>query len=399
MKLSSLARVSLFLCFTFLSIKALSQKQPIVSYNFDKCSTHEIFNFLDWGLASAPLVCGCGLEGQSLTLNKNQSITYPEAINQVFYNDFTIDFYVSIIPGDRPVDILSVQDKCGLDSTMTIKYLPKTDEILVELSENSGQFYSLMGKKGNQCWTRITIVRQTLNYSLYINNKLVELAQVSKEIPIAKTARLKLSGSACNDEKLNGRFDQLDIYNSALSPQDLKATYYSPNKIISKDTTIFEGASTKIEVGASCFDRFTWSPANDITNSITNTIASPKVTTTYKLTVNDKNCVDTSQIRINVIKPSDKACDKLFFPSAFTPNGDNLNDDIGISNTFIVDAIKHYEILDRWGGRIISFTAKNDRWDGRIRGQEPQLGSYIYNINYTCDSKDYSTRGSFVLMK
>jgi gliding motility-associated-like protein len=383
----------------FFCIKAFSQKQPIVTYNFDKCSTHEVFDFLDWGLASAPLQCSCGLEGQSLIFKKDQSIILPAAINQVFYNDFTIDFYVNIIPGEKPTDIITVQDKCGLDSTFILRYLPKTDEILLEIAENSGQFYSLMGKKGSQCWTRITIVRQSLNYSLYINNKLAELAQVSREIPIAKNARMKISGSLCNDEKLNGRFDQLDIYNSALSPQDLVKSYYSPNKIISKDTTIFEGSSTKIEVGSSCFDNFSWTPAATVTNSIANAIATPSTTTTYTLTVNDKNCVDTSKIKINVIKPSDKACNKLYFPSAFTPNGDNLNDDIGISNTFIVDAIKHYEILDRWGGKIVEFQNKLDRWDGRIRGQEPKLGSYFYNIGYTCDGKDFSARGSFVILK
>ncbi|HMP29776.1 MAG TPA: T9SS type B sorting domain-containing protein [Saprospiraceae bacterium] len=380
----------------------VAQKQAIATYNFDGCTLNEQYNFTDAGLTRNPITCGCGLENESMVFNGSQSLEYPSSINQIFFDDFTIDFYVSIVAGDKPVDILSVKSSCTLDSSIYLRYLPQTSELLLEISQNSGTYNGLRGVFKKNCWTRITIVRQALNYLLYVDNRLLDIAQPSTEIIPGKNARLRFAGSPCpNDDKLVGNLEDLNIYNVAVTPSDLNSTYYFPNTIITKDTTVTQGSTVEIEVGASCFDSFVWSPTSTLSgiNTIESVVARPDVTTTYQLLVNANACTDTSAVTVYVIAPEDKKCDELFFPTAFTPNGDNLNDDIGISNQFIITEIKHYEILDRWGGQIARYNDKTDRWDGIIGGKEAVTGSYMYNIRYVCDNKEYRASGAFMLIR
>ncbi len=77
---------------------------------------------------------------------------------------------------------------------------------------------------------------------------------------------------------------------------------------------------------------------------------------------------------------------KIFVPSAFTPNGDGLNEffkveTIGIRNFRI-------ELYNRWGERIFQADDKLFLWDGRYKGEIVDLGVYPYAITYT-DYLDY----------
>jgi gliding motility-associated-like protein len=75
----------------------------------------------------------------------------------------------------------------------------------------------------------------------------------------------------------------------------------------------------------------------------------------------------------------------VFIPSAFSPNGDGIND---IFRAVIHDDIREYQMMvfDRWG-RLV-FESKNPEmgWDGSIKGTTITVGSYLYVVTYT-DSK------------
>ena len=72
------------------------------------------------------------------------------------------------------------------------------------------------------------------------------------------------------------------------------------------------------------------------------------------------------------------ACSGLIFPTAFTPNGDGLNDRWGIQAL----GFQRYSLLiyDRWGGEVWSNGGNTQLfWDGRNKsGQEVPEGTYIY---------------------
>ncbi|OAV43772.1 choice-of-anchor C family protein [Lewinella sp. 4G2] len=90
--------------------------------------------------------------------------------------------------------------------------------------------------------------------------------------------------------------------------------------------------------------------------------------------------------------PSDPAfsrfCDagKVFAPTAFSPNGDGINDVFKVYTSTLEDAqISYYAIYDRWGALIyrnqnIAFESEEQWWNGRVDDQPAPAGLYVYVI-------------------
>jgi len=72
---------------------------------------------------------------------------------------------------------------------------------------------------------------------------------------------------------------------------------------------------------------------------------------------------------IRVVLPAD-----LRLPTAFTPNGDNLNDDYGAITRFAVQY--QLRVYDAWGKVIFYSEVPEERWDGTFRGETLPAGVY-----------------------
>lgn len=78
--------------------------------------------------------------------------------------------------------------------------------------------------------------------------------------------------------------------------------------------------------------------------------------------------------------------DKLFYvPTAFSPNGDGVNDLFRIFSGPAVERILSFGVFDRWGGRVfwVENLAPDDAlaaWDGRRNGQDPNIGVHVYLV-------------------
>lgn len=73
---------------------------------------------------------------------------------------------------------------------------------------------------------------------------------------------------------------------------------------------------------------------------------------------------------------------RLFFPNAFTPNGDGVNDSFVIKGTPITDFNMY--IYDRWGEVIWSSHSFETHWDGNDKNGDPvNSGTYVYVISGT----------------
>jgi gliding motility-associated-like protein len=77
-----------------------------------------------------------------------------------------------------------------------------------------------------------------------------------------------------------------------------------------------------------------------------------------------------------------RCCDGIInIPTAFTPNGDGLNDrfrpveDLGY---FIFSM----HVFDRWGQLV--YSGLHDGWDGNLGGKQMETGTYFYTITFGC---------------
>lgn len=72
---------------------------------------------------------------------------------------------------------------------------------------------------------------------------------------------------------------------------------------------------------------------------------------------------------------------KFAIPTAFSPNGDGLNDHFEIKGNFYGNF--RLQILDRWGQVIFISTIQQRGWDGKIKGQDAPVGVYVYSLTTT----------------
>jgi gliding motility-associated-like protein len=89
---------------------------------------------------------------------------------------------------------------------------------------------------------------------------------------------------------------------------------------------------------------------------------------------------------------------RLFIPSAFSPNGDGLNDIFEVLGT----AIQEYDlnIFDRWGGKMFQSTNIYNHWEGTAKGYEAPQGAYVYVIKVKDNKgKEYEYTGTVTLLR
>lgn len=127
-------------------------------------------------------------------------------------------------------------------------------------------------------------------------------------------------------------------------------------------------------------------------------VVSPEETTTYSVTItDDMGCTATDMITIFVRLPK---CDEtdVFLPSAFTPNGDGVNDILYLRSNFI-DQMELL-IYNRWGEEVFTTTKQTFGWDGTYKGTKLAPDAYAYTLRVVCiNQAEYTTRGNVSLLK
>jgi gliding motility-associated-like protein len=155
---------------------------------------------------------------------------------------------------------------------------------------------------------------------------------------------------------------------------------------IAQPDTLIEGNSLTLTVtGAAANDTYQWTPAASLaTPAAASTLASPSQTTTYKVVVTTADgCESSTTVTVNVIEPP-----KLTIPTAFTPNGDDVNDVFRMVGRDITE-IQTFVVFNRWGQEVYANAGNQlDGWDGTFKGQEQPSGVYAYYIEYKQKGSD-----------
>jgi len=87
-------------------------------------------------------------------------------------------------------------------------------------------------------------------------------------------------------------------------------------------------------------------------------------------------CLDTA-VYVVKVKPTYT----FYIPSTFTPNSDGHNEFFSGRGTGI--ATYHMLIFNRWGEMLFETNDYDYQWDGSFRGQQAQLGVYVYKFVVT----------------
>lgn len=121
--------------------------------------------------------------------------------------------------------------------------------------------------------------------------------------------------------------------------------------------------------------RYLWTPDNFLS---ADTVLAPYILTpssdvTYRLTVTAKgNCKTSDTVQMKVLF-------KPLIPTAFSPNGDGINDvwDIGFLKDYPSNRI---EVFNRYGQLVFSSIGYNRPWDGKKDGKNLPVGTYYFII-------------------
>ena len=104
----------------------------------------------------------------------------------------------------------------------------------------------------------------------------------------------------------------------------------------------------------------------------------------------------------NVSSASSEVCviieAKLGIPTAFSPNGDNINDFFSVSDGIY----NNFQMLiyNQWGTLVFQTNNPSPGWNGTFEGSEAPSGSYSYRVIFqNADNTSVNRSGTFVLIR
>ncbi|MGZ3916703.1 MAG: LamG-like jellyroll fold domain-containing protein [Flavisolibacter sp.] len=165
-----------------------------------------------------------------------------------------------------------------------------------------------------------------------------------------------------------------------------------PSVSLGPDTSICSFATLQVKAQGDYIKNYEWNTGSRDSFLI---IKEPGI---YSILVTNQCGSASDEVNITV-----KPCsDDLFFPSAFTPNSDALNDRFkaayfpGIS---IYDY--HMRLYNRWGQMVYQTRDYTNGWDGKISGILQGTGVYIWQAEYrkTAGGPLISKKGTVTLVR
>jgi len=356
--------------------------------------------------ADAGTGCICGYEGDGVLFNGISDSIAISGIDSGFIDtDFTLSFLMSPdLSNDNIQTVVSQGDSCFADNTFSIRYDGMNETVAVELFESISQAVLLSGPLlTDLCWHEIVLRREGNLFQLIIDGVLADELFFDGGLEISSTAPIQIGSGACVGtvtDRYDGVIDNFQIVRAAL-PRFTFRLPTPPESILTPDTVIFQGEIIDAISSVNCATSVLWSPAGSVSNvNDFNPILTPDSTTQYIARYTADRCSFTDTLNVVVLRDGDIACDDLRLPSAFTPNGDGLNETYGISNVFITEGVGLFNIFSRNGALVFSATDLSAQWDGRWRTDgKLRPGTYLYKVSYTCRGEAFSKTGSLSILR
>ena len=159
--------------------------------------------------------------------------------------------------------------------------------------------------------------------------------------------------------------------NGCTSRRELNVEYiYKPRIRLPRDTMLCLGQRLRLSVNQQYSD-YMW---QDLSTSPNYMVTEPGV---YFAEVFNQCGYDSASVHVEY---DDCEC-FVYVPNSFTPNGDGRNDLFNVEFDCFFDSYL-LSIYDRWGQLIFQSDDPYASWDGYVKGEQAQLGVYIYQLEY-----------------
>jgi gliding motility-associated-like protein len=176
----------------------------------------------------------------------------------------------------------------------------------------------------------------------------------------------------------NGKCTDSAVSSFVFPDQTAKAAFAAFDTLCPTDNLLFTDLSSSNTIA------WNWNFGNGVTsNSKAPSPQSYPITNrfsnyTARLAVqNNLNCADTAYKTITVLI----SC-YIAVPSAFTPNGDGLNDYLYPLNAYKGGNL-YFRVYNRFGQVIFETRDWTRKWDGRLNSIPQASGTYVWTLSYT----------------
>ena len=373
---------------------------PMDSISFNPCNPTQLFLYF-----SNPIYCNSiAADGSDFQVTGPSSVTIAKAmavvctsnpvLNATFTNTVEVDLTAGIFTGGtyqlqliKGTDGNTLIDQCGLQvpvnsilkmavnqsASAKINYTIHLGCITDTIDFSSTNLYGINSWKWVFDSTKMSQSEDTvLKYSKFGT----------------KTARLWVSNGFCSDSS---------YINYTLPTPNLKAGIVSSTDLLCpNDTVVFKDASIGSAVA------WNWDFSNGQTSNDQDPPAQryPDFTTTKQylvtLAVKDSTGCTDKAYKMMTLVPN---C-YIAVPSAFTPNGDGLNDYLYPLNAYKAINL-NFKVYNRYGQVIFSTSDWTNKWDGKFNGKNQPTGTYVWTLDYldTDSNKQVSLKGTTVLIR
>ncbi|HEY6062668.1 MAG TPA: gliding motility-associated C-terminal domain-containing protein [Chitinophagaceae bacterium] len=163
-----------------------------------------------------------------------------------------------------------------------------------------------------------------------------------------------------------------------------------------RDVTVPEGSSQFIHVRDSIGTIFNWHPQLQLSRydaRYTEFHAVDDVK--YLIDISDVHtCVTIDTMQMLVLKKPG-----FYLPTAFTPNGDGLNDEV---QPYLIGmkGLISFSVFNRWGNLVFYTNIYGKKWNGKFQGVDQNPGVYVWILEfYDSNNKKVTEKGTITLIR
>lgn len=174
----------------------------------------------------------------------------------------------------------------------------------------------------------------------------------------------------------------------------LKLNVHTPPLVnAGPDRTVMKGNQITLQATATGEDPLTynWSPPDFLSGTTElQPVFTPGNATGYQFTASTAGgCFSSDSMYVTVVAG-------VFVPTAFSPNGDGVNDHWKIP---YLDPFRNasVSVFDRWGNVVYKIKGAVVDWDGTMKGSPQPVGTYVYLIQFP--DKTPEMKGTFQLIR